>query len=55
MGAEDKAEERASKGYGTAPDTGSKSGTNRSIALQHKIANHDQSYEKLSKQKNLQH
>ena len=28
MGAEDKAEERASKGYGAAPDTGSKSGTN---------------------------
>ena len=28
MGAEDKAAERASKGYGTTPDTGSKSGTN---------------------------
>ena len=28
MGAEDKAEERSSKGYGAAPDTGSKSGTN---------------------------
>ena len=28
MGAEDKAEDRASKGYGTAPDTGSSRGTN---------------------------
>ena len=40
MGAEDKAAERASKGYGTAPDTGSKSGTNDYSSFQQNV-NHD--------------
>ena len=40
MGAPEKAAERASKGYGTAPDTGSKSGTNDYSSFQQNV-NHD--------------
>ena len=50
MGAPEKAAERASKGYGTAPDTGSKSGTN-DYSTPTQDRNHDRAMRDYQKEK----
>ena len=50
MGAPEKAAERASKGYGTAPDTGSKSGTNDYSSFEQNV-NHQKAMRYNQKEK----
>ena len=50
MGAPEKAAERASKGYGTAPDTGSKSGTNDYSSFEQNV-NHQRAMRDNQKEK----